>query len=214
MRHRKYSNFLILAFVAVSIYGVYSYFYNDLKSEASTDGALTSSLDNNKASGTDTTPSGKASEDIAFLRNLASLSKIKIDSSLLSSQEFKLLVDNNIKLERPLTYGRVNPFAPTENVTTNAKPVVSVRTLPATAITNNSALLNGIIEGVNSNTIYFEYGVTENLGKITEKLTPSLVGNLTAKLIGLPSKAKIFYRATANVNGTMITGNILSFTTN
>ena len=114
--HHKYNKFLIVSFLIVSVLGVYSYFYNDLKSEAAVDeeGALSSSL-NTGTSTTPTTPSStKASEDTAFLMKLASLNRIKIDTSLFTDQSFQILVDNNIKLE-PVPCGRINPFAPVES---------------------------------------------------------------------------------------------------
>lgn len=213
MHHRKYSTFLIISFALVSLMGGYSYFSNDLKSEAATSSGLSSSLDGKTSTKTSTTMNKKTAEDTAFLKKLVSLSKINIDTSIFESQNFKLLVDNNIKLEK-VAYGRANPFSPTDRVVADNKPAYSLVTSAATAITATSAVLNGSIEGTTSNNIYFEYGTTETLGKTTAKVIPSLVGGLGANISALTPKTKYFYRVAANINGVINFGEIMSFSTN
>ncbi len=214
MHHRKYSTFLIISFALVSLMGGYSYFSNDLKSEAATSSGLSSSLDGKTStSRTSTTINKKTAEDTAFLKKLASLSKIDIDTSIFESQNFRLLVDNNIKLEK-VAYGRANPFSPTDRIVTDNKPAYVLITSAATAITATSAVLNGSIEGTTSNNIYFEYGTTETLGKTTAKVIPSLVGGLGANISALTPKTKYFYRVAANINGIINFGEIMSFSTN
>ncbi len=211
--HKKYNKFLIVSFVGVLVLGVYSYFYNDLKSEAaSSDSSITSSLATTDGTGVDT-GSSKAAEDTAFITKLFSLTTIKVDTSLFSEQSFKLLVDNNIKLD-PVPYGRTNPFAPTDKVTTNNKNAFTLKTNPASMISNQSAVLNGSIEGATSNNIYFEYGTDQTLGKVTPKVTPSLVGNFASRIVLLTSKTAYFYRTVANINGVITFGEIISFNTN
>jgi len=116
--HKKYNKFLIVSFIIVFIFGVCSYFYNDLRSEAATvdeEGSpLTSSLDTTTTTTNTVNTSSQATEDTAFLMKLTSLTKIKINSSLFASKAFQLLVDNNVKLDA-VPYGRTNPFSPTEN---------------------------------------------------------------------------------------------------
>jgi hypothetical protein len=112
--HRKYSKFLIVSFIGVVILGVFSYFYNNLESAiANEDSSLSSSLGTTGVSSITISGAGKATEDTAFLIKLASLTRIKIDTSIFEDQSFKLLVDNNIKLE-PVPYGRTNPFSPVD----------------------------------------------------------------------------------------------------
>lgn len=219
--HKKYNKFLIVSFIVVSILGVYSYFYNDLRSEAATtadgESPLTSSLDTTTTTSTNTvTASSQATEDTAFLMKLVSLTKIKVDSSLFNNKAFQLLVDNNIKLET-VPYGRTNPFSPTTGSVVNAnnnKITFLLKTNPATLMTSKSAILNGSLEGATSDNIYFEYGTTETLGKVTPKVIPSLIGNFASNLIGLTSKTTYFFRAAAFVNGALTLGDITSFTTN
>lgn len=218
--HKKYNKFLIISFIIVSIFGVYSYFYNDLRSEAATavdeeDSPLTSSLDTTTTAPKTVTTSNQVTEDTAFLMKLVSLTKIKIDTSLFTNKAFQLLVDNNIKLEA-VPYGRTNPFSPTTNSVTNTNNKITflLKTNPATLVTSKSAILNGSIEGATSDNIYFEYGTTETLGKVTPKVIPSLVGNFASNLIGLTSKTTYFFRAAAFVNGTLTLGEIMSLTTN
>ncbi len=214
--HRKYNKFLIVSLVAVIVFGVYTHFYKDLKSEAATsDNALTSTTGGDTAPVT-TGSSGSASlnEDTSFLMKLSSLKKIKIDTSIFDSQAFKLLVSNNIKLD-PVPYGRINPFSPTDKPVIVNKVTYTLKTNPASAITNKSAVLNGSLEGgVISNNIYFEYGTVEPLDKMTAKVTPSLVGSFASTIGSLISKTTYLYRSVANINGVLVYGDIISFTTN
>ncbi len=213
MHHRKYSNFLVLLFVAVSILGVYRYFASDLKATAATQSGLTSSLSDSDNSKTSTTTTNKKTlEDISFLKTLSSLNQIKIDSSLFEEMIFRSLVDNNIKLEK-VPYGRKNPFSPVDRTVNNISSFL-ISALPATGITTNSAQLNGSLEGVTSTNIYFEYGSSEAFGKITQKVTPSLVGGLVVNVNQLNSKTKYFYRVVVNVNGILSYSETMSFITN
>ncbi|MEI7688588.1 MAG: hypothetical protein WCI91_00175 [Candidatus Nomurabacteria bacterium] len=213
--HRKYNKFLIVSLVAVVILGVYSYFYNDLKSEAAAgDNALTSSL-NPTGSPVATSTSGTStfSEDSAFLLKLNSLKKIKIDVSIFDSQAFKLLVSNTIKLD-PVPYGRINPFSPTDKPVVTNKVTYTLKTNPVSALTAKSAVLNGSLEGAVSNNIYFEYGLVEPLDKMTPKVTPSSIGSFASNIISLTPKTTYLYRAVANINGALVYGDIISFNTN
>lgn len=214
--HKKYNKFLIVSFIVVFIFGVYSYFYNNLRSEAATTAdPITSSLDTTTTATNVVATSSQATEDTAFLMKLVSLTKIKVDSSLFNNKTFKLLVDNNIKLEA-VPYGRTNPFSPTTSSVTNINNAVTflLKTNPATLITNKSAILNGSLEGATSDNIYFEYGITNTLGKVTPKVIPSLIGNFASNLIGLTSKTTYFFRAAAFINGVLTLGDITLFTTN
>ena len=214
--HRKYNKFLIVSLVAVLIFGVYSYFYRNLKSEAAaSDSALTSSLDTtgSPAPVPSTAGSSTFSEDSAFLVKLNSLKNIKIDVSIFENQAFTLLVSNNIKLD-PVPYGRVNPFSPIDNPVTTNKITYTLKTNPASAVTNKSAVLNGSLEGATSNNMYFEYGLAEPLNKVTPKLTPSSIGSFAVNISSLTSKTTYLYRAVANINGTLVYGDIISFITN
>ena len=212
--HRKYNKFLIVSFVAVLIFGVYSYFYRNLKSEAATsDNALTSSLNTTGTPAVSTTGSSTFSEDSAFLVKLNSLKNIKIDVSIFESQAFKLLVSNNIKLD-PVPYGRVNPFSPIDKPVVTNKIAYTLKTNPVSAVTNKSAVLNGSLEGITSNNMYFEYGLVEPLDKVTPKVTPSSIGSFAVSISPLTSKTTYLYRAVANVNGALVYGDIISFNTN
>lgn len=214
--HTKYNKFLIISFVIVSILGVYSYLHNDIiKSEAAVDdGSLTSSLDTTGTVPVATTSSNQLAEDTAFLSQLISLTNIKVDDSLFTDKAFGLLKDNNIKLE-PVPYGRTNPFSPTEASIASNTFVSPVKTNPPTSVTNKSAVLNGQLEGsATSLNMYFEYGNTEAMGRFTPKATPSLVGSFASNVIGLTMKTPYFYRAVANINGSVILGDIISFNTN
>ena len=214
--HKKYNKFLVISFVGVFILGVYSYFYNGFVNEVSSaDSSLTSSLAANTPVSATADLSQQASADTAFLLDLATLNKIKkIDATIFSEPAFTKLVDNKIPLEES-PYGRVNPFSPTDKPVNTNKPVVTVTTNLPSSITNRSAVLNGTLEGgATSTNIYFEYGIAENLGKLTPKTTSSLVGNFASVLSGLTSKTTYFYRAAANINGNIAYGDLVSFNTN
>ena len=212
--HKKYNKFLIISFVGVMMLGVYSYFNNELVVfSAEDEDAITSSLDTTMPIAPTSEVSSKTTEDISFLMKLASLTKIKVDTSLFTDPSFKLLIDNNIKLE-PAPYGRINPFAPTEASLSSRASAFSLKTNPATLISSNSAVLNGSLDGSSSTNIYFEYGSSIALGKVTSKVTPSLVGNFASNLVGLSAKSPYFFRAVANVNGVITFGEIISFNTN
>lgn len=213
--HKKYNKFLIVSFIGVCIFGVYSYFYNDLKSEAAseTDSPLSSSLTDTKTNPIDVNQNNKATEETAFLMKLASLNTIRVNTSLFERESFKFLVDNNITLE-PAPFGRINPFAPTGEQAVVNKQTFILKTMPATLIVNKSALLNGSIEGATSNNIYFEYGTTEALGKTTPKVNPSLMGTLAASINLLTPKTTYYYRVAANINGVLSYGEIMSFNIN
>jgi hypothetical protein len=144
---------------------------------------------------------------------LVSLTKIKIDTSLFGDQSFKALVDNNIKLE-PIPYGRTNPFSPTEGRVLINTAVSPIKTNPATLISEKSAVLNGGIEGVTSDNIYFEYGTVQTLGKVTPKVIPSLIGNFASNIAGLTPKTTYYFRSVANIGGKQSFGEIMSFNTN
>lgn len=208
--HKKYNHFLIISFVGVLILGVYSYFYNDLISEAaSNESSIASSLDDNGI--TETVKS--VSDDVAFLMKLVSLKTINIDTSLFEDKAFNLLVDNNIKLE-PVPFGRVNPFSPIDNFRASSQSSYILKTNLPTLVSTVGATLNGSLAGVSSNNIYFEYGTTETLGKSTSKVTPSLAGIFSSNLTGLAPKTTYFFRAVANINGTINFGEVISFNTN
>ncbi len=210
--HRKYNKFLIVSILGFISLGVYSYFYNDLKSEAaSSDSAITSSLGTTSA--TTNNANSNTAEDTAFLDKLKSLTTIKVDTSLLTDKSFTLLVDNNIKLD-PVPYGRINPFSPTDNLGVQNNLVPLLKTNPATGITARSVILNGSLEGTTSNNIYFEYGIDQNFGKVTPKLTASLIGNFSSTIILLNPKTTYYYRAVAVINGVLTSGQIMSFNTN
>lgn len=214
--NKKYSRFLIVTFVLASVFGVYSYFYNDLESEAATgdsQSALASSLTTDSI--TSQASGNKTSDDTAFLMKLASLKKIKIDTSILTSHSFKSLVDNHIKLEK-VPYGRVNPFSPTgDYVPSTIKATeFTLKTSIATLIINKSATLNGSLTGETSSNIYFEYGPTEDLGNKTAKVTPATNGDFSAVITALTPKTTYYFRAAANVNGTISYGEIMSFKVN
>lgn len=205
-KNKIYHKFFIVFVAFVALGGVYFYFSNSLKSEAS----LVSSL---KSSFTETVglSEEKISTDIDFIGTLTSLNEIKIDTSLFTSKAFKSLKDNTVNLESVNT-GRLNPFAPV--VTGSNNPAI-VSTDKPTDIKNNGAILNGVINNPNKLGIgYFEYGSTKELGQKTTQASASLMGTFVSNVTGLDSKKTYFYKACAKINAVTFCGDIVSFETN
>ncbi len=213
-----YNKFLIISTIVLFIGGVYLYFSHNLNSETIVPVAYGSSLASSAGSVTTPTSSGtvdQISSDISFLATLASLKEIKIDTSLFAEESFKVLVNNQVKIE-PVVAGRINPFAPMDVGTTNNVATVSnVVTDQPTQVTDRTAILNGTINTVNGVTAtYFQYGTTVNLGTVTPTVEQSLVGTFIKNVLGLTPKTNYFYKACAKINGVALCGDVVSFATN
>jgi len=184
MKNIKKTFIISIASVLI-IMGVYIYFSNGLSVSAEVPISSDSSLvSQNKGS----SPSGNESLslDTSFLASLASLTRIKIDTSLFSNDSFKRLKDNTVKLEQ-VASGRPNPFAPVNAPINNGiVPFSSIVTNQPVQITNKTAILSGIINNTTGITdTYFEYGTTETLGKVTAKAEPSLIGTFITTINNL-----------------------------
>lgn len=213
------NKFFILLVITVIFIGGYLYFSNGQKSEAATttsDGALssTTAADASLVAGSTSPVSEKIASDIAFISKLASLNKIKIDVSIFSNPLFTKLTDNNIEIA-PSAIGRLNPFALIGLNSTKGTIVAPVvTTKDATQVTNNSALLSGIVSESTATSVYFEYGTNEALGNITGPLKQSLIGGFNTIVTGLTSKTTYFYRAVSKIDNVLIYGDVISFKTN
>jgi len=214
--NKFFNKFLIVMVGIILLSGLYIFFSDSLNSEAagsSTDSSLSSSTGANPASVA--TIDQKIAEETAFISTLASITDIKIESALFSNKLFTDLKDNNVDLQED-SVGRINPFAlidanSAQNIASFAPGVV---TNAATQITNKGAIFSGTVTGPNVTSTYFEYGITESLGKVTPPVKQSLIGGFVTTINGLNSKTQYFYRADAKVNGVPIQGTVVSFTTN
>ncbi len=212
---RKTYNIFLIAFSIIILFGgVYLYFSNGLNAQASapisTDSSLVSQNETSQSGGNN----DKLYVDQEFLQILASLTTIKVDNSIFSSEAFKKLNDNGVKLD-PVETGRPNPFAPINTSATNSvvqlPPVVTNEALLITATT---ATLSGNINNLKGVTgTYFEYGPTQVLGKTTAQASPSLIGTFIINLNGLSPQTTYFYRAVAKVNGKSLYGEVISLDT-
>jgi hypothetical protein len=213
------NKFLIFLVIVIIFIGGYLYFSNGSKSEAATtspDGSLSSTTATDASFVTSSTSpvSEKIASDIAFISKLASLNKIKIDTSLFSNKLFTKLTDNNIEIEAGAV-GRSNPFALIGLNETKGTVIVSqVITKDATQITDKSAILNGTVSESTATSVYFEYGTNEALGNITGPLKQSLIGGFNTIITGLTSKTTYLYRAVSKINNVLVYGDIISFKTN
>lgn len=110
----------------------------------------------------------------------------------------------------------------TESFKTTTKPapsevVPTTTTTSATGITKNSANLQGQINPKNSETIYwFEYGLTSNLGEVTDSKSAgsgSASLNVSVGVSKLQPLTKYFFRLNAQNQFGTVNGQILNFTT-
>ena len=152
---------------------------SSLESSSSSSGGLFGSSNNS---------SNQIYSEISFISTLSSIKSLKIDVSMFSRDLFNQLKDNSVKIE-PVKAGRKNPFAPIgQSDNLNGSTQTGVITSSAVSITDSSATLNGQINTNHSDSvsnIHFEYGPTENLGKITQDVSQSLVGTFVANVTGL-----------------------------
>ena len=215
--HRIYNKFLIVAAVALLIGSFYVYLSNNLNAQAasllSTDSAISSQTGSSPAALLAT--NDKINVDTSFLSTLVSLTKIKIDTSIFTDKSFQALNDNTVNLET-IAPGRENPFSPIQTVVqVDVAPLSPVVTNEATQVTNKTAVLNGTINNLSGITsVYFEYGITEDLGKVTPAVKQSLVGTFITNVTGLTPATSYFYRAVAKVGTGPVYGEILAFNTN
>jgi len=214
---KKHQSLIIGIAITIFLGTGYLYFDHTFFSEAETpvspDSALSTS--SGQPANVSGTPSSNITADTAFLTSLISLTSITVDTSLFTNPLFTNLHDNNVTID-PITPGRNNPFAPIDTTSTTATaPAAPISTNDATQITTNSALLNGAIASTTApSSVYFEYGPTASFGKTTPTVVPSLVNTFIIKVTGLSSKTTYFYRADAKINGTLVYGDTVSFTTN
>lgn len=213
--NKIHNKFLIVLSFALIVSGIYVYTSNTSKSFAADSDGLTSSLGSSPVSGL-TTPDEKIVSDVSFIDTLSSLTQINIDASLFSSKAFNDLKDNTVKLA-PGATGRPNPFAPIDpNATSGTETIGSpVLTNQPSQITDKTVIFNGTLNtSASVSSAYFEYGTTEDLGKVTPPADQSLIGTFIKKVVNLNPKTKYFYRASARINGTVVFGDVVSFTTN
>lgn len=212
MNNTGYNKFLVLISVIIFLSGAYLYFYDESKSEAvdSPTGSLSSSLD---GSSLDSSVDNQISNDTAFLSSLSLLKKIKIDTSIFSNKSFNSLKDNNVLLEEVVA-GRSNPFSPVDSNSLSSSSSLIVTGEPS-QITSNSAVLSGSINStIKSQSVYFEYGLTTNLDKVTSSTEQSLLGTFVTNVSLLTPKTTYYFRAVARVNNATLYGEVASFTTN
>ncbi len=213
--NKTYHKFLILFSILILIVGVYFYFSNSLKSEASLTSSTSSLQSSLNSNGLSSSPNDKIASDIAFISTLASVSRINIDTTLFTNKSFQALNDNTVKLEVGVP-GRINPFSPIgNNPLLNTIYPSQVITNKPLEIKNKTAVLSGTISSTTGVTdAYFKYGLTKNLDLKTPTATVSLIGVFISNITGLKSETNYFYKACSKINGATFCGDIISFNTN
>jgi len=214
---KNYHKFLIISTVFILSGIVYSYFSDEVKTDNSNLLASVGSLGSSSEEEQDVTSdaNSEVTSDVSFLETLKSLKDIKIDKSLFESKSFNLLENNSVRIDT-VKAGRVNPFAPIN--TTRSIDIVAtpkVVTNPATQITDRTASLNGTLNVTSGVTdIYFEYGLTDQLGISTNTVKKSMVDTFIKNISGLNPKTSYFFKACAKINKISSCGEIVSFSTN
>lgn len=211
MKNTSYNKFLVLISIIILLSGAYLYFYEGSKSEAAdtSSSSLSSSLDSSSTTSLDS----QIANETAFLSSLSLIKKIKIDISIFTSKSFNLLKDNDVSLEE-VTPGRPNPFAPVNSDSFSSANSAVVTNEPS-QVTTNGATLNGSMNGsIKAQSVYFEYGLTTALGKVTSNAEQSLLGTFVTNISSLTPKTTYYFRAAARVLGPILYGEVVSFTTN
>lgn len=211
----------IVLIITIFITGSYLYFAGDGTQNKFVNVALGSSLTDANGAVVDTVnPStsdeDKINSDISFLTTLVSLKNIRIDTSIFSNSSFNRLKDNTIEIEK-VESGRTNPFAPISTNVQGAGSAVSVITNQATQVATKTAVLNGTVNNNPDSSLtnaYFEYGLTANLGTVTEMTQQSLIGTFSKTISNLTPKTTYFFKACLKINNTPVCGEIISLITN
>jgi hypothetical protein len=207
--------FLISIMSALLLFTGYVYFSDVVKSEANAY-PLSSSLVTG-VTNPNNSSLNQIAQDTAFLNTLTSLTRIKIDTTLFSDPGFTALKANEIIIE-PVTPGRENPFAViTTGTVSSNNDSPKVVTTPVSSLTNTTAVLNGTLtDPASSTNNYFEYGTDTTL--VAKTLTlgamTTLVGTFNTKIVKLTPKTTYYFRSASKINGTVVYGEIVSFTTN
>ncbi len=208
---------IIIGVVVIIMLAVaYSYFFAK-DTPAKSTSALSSSKTTTTATtkGTTAVANKKVDKDTEFLSTLLNISKINVDSTIFASPSFNSLQDNNVSIVNEEVAGRVNPFAPLDEIKDIGVDTAPVTTTQASVITATSAVLGGSVSSeVKAQSRFFKWGTTEATDKATALADESLVGTFTKTLTGLSPKTKYYFRAVIKVGTTDIPGEIMSFTTN
>ena len=212
------NKFLIVSAILIIFSGFYLYFSNELESEAAIT-TSSNSVTSSKSISSTISQKDKIVSDTAFINTLLSLKKIKIDTSLFSNKAFTILRDNSVQITLDNnSVGRPNPFLLMGAESTNTTPQIvlpDVSTNNPTLITEKSVVFNGRVNQENATSVYFEYGINETtLDKTTKPAKQSLIGDFNVGVTGLTAKTTYFTRAAAKINGKIIYGEIINFTTN
>lgn len=113
----------------------------------------------------------------------------------------------------------VKVYGGEETFSTVSNSSIAVNTLPATGVSENSAILNGNLSSLGITATvqaWFEYGTTAGYGNSTEAQTMSNTGTFSASVAGLAPGRTYYYRAVAlnpTGGGKSVAGPATMFTT-
>ena len=154
--------------------------------------------------------SGNPGQD--FLALLLGVQSIKLDDSLFSSKAFGVLQDFNRPIPADTNPGRANPFAPIGQDGLVISTQIS--TSNPSAIAATSVTFNGTLTVSDpSVTRWFEYGTSPTLGTMTAPRQQASAGAFAESVNGLTANTTYYFQASASINGTTVSGKVLTFKT-
>jgi len=206
---------IIAAVVIIGVVG-YKVFFNKSSAPAS---ALQTTA--GVGAGQPTPPSNTVSSTSStafvgqdFLTLLLNVQSIKLDDSIFSNKEFTLLQDFNRPIPPDTNPGRPNPFAPLGIDGGAGTASSQITTSNPSSVTATTSTLNGaLLVAMPGVTRWFEYGATANLGAMTTPKAQSTQGAFAEIISGLLPNTTYYVKAVASINGTIVSGNVLSWKT-
>lgn len=199
---------IIIAVVAIVIWLAYSLFFK--KNAATPQTGLVTTT----ASDSGITDEGQVSLGGEFLHTLLSMKTISLNDSVLRDPGFVRLNDFSIVLTRdPGIEGRKNPFAPFGSDSIDSSAAAQVTTNSVTSISSSGATFSGsTLQGTTPSERWFEWGLTENLGSQSPKIT-SATAPFSFSANNLAPSTTYHVKAVSTLNGQTIYGNDVSFMT-
>ena len=198
----------VVAVIAVGYGGYYMYNNDHVYVAGANPSSLTATVVHAQDAGL--VDSGNPSQD--FLALLLGVQSIKLDDSLFTNKAFTVLQDFNRPIPADTNPGRANPFAPIgqDGVIIDTQ----ISTSNPSAISSTSVTLNGTLTLSDpSVTRWFEYGTTPSLGTMTGPHQQPTAGAFAESINGLTPDTTYYFEASASVNGSTVSGKVLSFKT-
>ena len=199
-----------VAFIAV----FYVLFFKNDKQPVS-DLSSSVPVENTVNAGLNTTDTSLGSELLSTLLNLKT---IKLNDQIFQNQSFTSLRDFTITLVATGTEGRPNPFAPIGNDQAVSPVERSVTTAPATNVTKNTVIFNGLAGGITETfSAWFEWSKTSvSSDQVIKTPAVDFVGGTTSfssSVSGLLPSTGYTFKAFVKIGTITLSGASVAFTT-